>query len=155
MVTIGTKELTFEPHSTQDLEALADVNLLWGDRDSPECKASGCASNGSLKPRYPALEHPQPQPRPPAHKCLRNPEPGLDLQPLTRTQADRLGEPPLPRTPLALGKKDPGGQPWVMNPKESARRGPTLGEAGGALGNAAGTLGKEGEQEARERDRLV
>ena len=149
IVTIGTKELTFESHSTQDLEALADVNLLWNARCSSERESSGCLGNGSLNPRHATPEHPQPQPRPPAQECLRNPEPGLDLQPLTRSQANRLEEPPLSKAPLALGKKDPGGQPWVASPEESARRRPTRGEAGGALGetcgalgNAAGALGK-------------
>ena len=66
---------------------------------------------GNPEPRYPAPEHPQPQPRSPAQKCLRNPEPGLDPRTLTRSETDRLGEPSLTGTPLALGSGDPGNQP--------------------------------------------
>ena len=142
IVNIGTKELTFEPHSTQDLEALADVNLLWDARCSPACEATGCMSIRNPKPRYPTPEHPQSQPRSPAQECLRNPKPGLGLQTLTRSEADRLGEPSLAGTPLALGSKDPGSQPRVANPGESTRRRTTPGEAGGTLGKAAETLGK-------------
>ena len=143
IVNIGTKELTFEPHSTQDLEALADVYLLWDTRCSPACEASGCAGIGNPKPRCRTPEHPQPQPRSPAQECLRNPEPGLDLQTLARSQADRLREPSLTKTPLALGSEDPGGQPRVTNTEESTRRRPTLGEAGGALGKVDGQRRRE------------
>ena len=146
IVSIGTKELTFEPHSTQDLEALADVDLLWDARCSPACKTSGCVSIGNPEPRHPAPEHPQPQPRSPAQKCLRNPEPGLDPRTLTRSQTDRLGEPSHAGTPLALGNKRQENQPRVGDPGESTRRGPTLGEAGGTLGKAAEELGKADER---------
>ena len=131
------------------------MNLLWDARCSPECEASGCMGNGSLNPRYSTPEHPQPQPRPPAQECLRNHEPGLDLQPLTRSQANRLEEPPLSEATLALGKREPGGRPWVTSPEESARRRPTLGGTCRALGNAAGALGKVDRQEGREMASLV
>ena len=133
----------------QDLEALADMNLLWDARCSPACEASGCVSIGNPKPRYPTLEHLQQQPRSPAEECLRNPKPGLGLQTLTRSEADRLGEPSLVGTPLALGSKDPGSQPRVANPEESTRQRPTQGEAGGTLGMAAETLGKVDRQRRR------
>ena len=152
-------------HSTQGLGNQGDTRPLRNAKDLPDCASTGNLNPAPLalpvrrharlpaqappEPRYPTLEHPQPQPRPPAHKCLRNPEPGLDLQPLTHTQADGLEEPPLSRTPLALGKKDLGGQPWVTNPKESTRQRPTLGEAGGTLGKAAEALGKVDGQRRR------
>ena len=150
IVNIGTKELTFEPHSTQDLGALADVNLLWNARCSPACKASGCVGIGNPKPRYPTPQHPQPQPRSPAQECLCKPRPGLGLQTLARSEADRLGEPSPAGTPLALGSKDPRSQPRVTNPGESTRREPMLGKAGGALGKAAEMLGKIDGQRRRE-----
>ena len=131
------------------------MNLLWDARCSPECESSGCVGNGSLNPRYSTPEHPQPQPRSPAQECLRNPKPGLGLQTLARSEADRLGEPSLAGTPLALGSKDPTSQPRVTNPGESTRQRPTLGEAGGALGKAAETLKKVDGQRRREIASLV
>ena len=138
------------------------MNLLWDARCSPACEASVCVSIGNPKPRCPMPKHPQPQPRSLAQECLCKPEPGLDLQPLTRSQAHRLREPPLSKATRALGKKDPGDQPWVTSPEESTRRRPTLGEAGWALGgtyralgNAAGALGKVDGQEGREMTSLV
>ena len=44
IVTHGEKELTFEPHSTQDLEALGDAGLLWDARCPPRCDSPECAS---------------------------------------------------------------------------------------------------------------
>ena len=70
---------------------------------------------------------------------MRNLKPRLDPQPLTRLQADRLEKPLLSKTPLALGREDPGGQSWLSNQEESAGRWPALGKEDGTLGK-----GKDG-----------
>ena len=103
VVTLGKKELTFEPHSTQDLEALGDVGLLWNARCSPGCGSPGCADIKNLEPHDPAPKALQPQPCQPVTACTRNPGPRLEpeaLQPLPRQQADRLKRPPRTEPPL-------------------------------------------------------
>ena len=143
IVTLGEKELTFEPHSTQDLEALGDVGLLWNARCSPECDSPECTGSKSLRPHNPAPEAPQPQPCQPDAERIRNLKPRLDPQPLTRSQANRLEKPLLTKTPLALGKEDPGGQPWLTNQEESAWRRPALGKEDGTLGKGKDGGGEE------------
>ena len=105
IVTLGEKELTFEPHSTQDLEALGDVGLLWDARCSPECDSPECRGSKSLRPHNPVPGAPQPQPCQPDEECTRNLEPRPDPQPLTRPQANRLEKPLLTKPPLAPARK--------------------------------------------------
>ena len=143
IVTLGEKELTFEPHSTQDLEALGDVGLLWDARCPPRCNSPECAGTQNLRPRNPTPGDPQPQPCQPGAECIRNLEPRLDSQPLTRLQADRLEKPLLSKTPLALGREDTGGQPWLSSQEESAGRGPALGKEDGTLGKGKDGGGEE------------
>ena len=136
IITLGKRELTFEPHSTQDLEALGDVGLLWDARYPP--RSTGC---GNLEPRSPTPEGPQPQAYQLDAECIRNLEPRLDPQPLTRSQANRLEKPLLTKT-LALGKEDPSSQPQLTDQEESAWRRPALGKGDRTLGK-----GKDGGDE--------
>ena len=75
IVSIGTKELTFEPHSTQDLEALADVNLLWDARCSPACETSGCVSFGNPELATPRRNTRNPNPARPPRSAYATPSP--------------------------------------------------------------------------------
>ena len=119
VVTIGRRELTWEPNSTQDLEALSDVGLLWDARHPPEC-----AGSRNLGPHSPTPGTLLPQPYPAG---TRNPEPRLEPeapQPLTRRQADRLKRPPLVDPPLALGPQCPNGGPgwWAASNRPGETR---------------------------------
>ena len=106
IITLGKRELTFQPHSIQDLEAMGDVGLLWDARHPP-----GSTGSENQEPRNPTPGDPQPQPCQPDAECIRNLKPRLDPQPLTRSQANRLEKPRATKTPLALGNGDPRGQP--------------------------------------------
>ena len=142
VVTIGRKELTWEPHSTQDLEALSDVWLLWDARHPP-----GCAGSRNLEPRSPTPGTPLPQPYPAG---TRNPEPRLEPeapQPQTRRQADRLKRPPLTDPPLALDQQCPNNKPQLAGREEPPGRGPALGSWGKDARELAGRKGGGCEQQ--------
>lgn len=83
VIAIGKRELTFEPHSTQDLRALNDAELLWDLRDPP---------SGASAP----LTTPLGNANPPA---LRNP----DLHVTQIGSRDLRATDALTRTPQALG----------------------------------------------------
>ena len=138
IITLGKRELTFEPHSTQDLEALGDVGLLWDAWRPP-----GSTGSENLQPRNPAPGDAQPQPCQPDAGCIRNLKPRLGPQPLTRSQTNRLEKPLFTKTPLALGKEDLGRQPWLTNLEESAWRRPALRKEDGALGKGKDGGGEE------------
>ena len=134
IITLGREELTFEPHSTQDLEALGDMGPLWDAKCSPECVPPGCMGSKSLSPRNPTLERPQPQPCQPTTKCMRNPDPRLDSRTLALPHTDRLGEPLHTKELLALGKQDLGQPAERASSERWAGLRPMLGGAGGTLG---------------------
>ena len=141
VVAIGRKELTWEPYSTQDLEALSDVGLLWDTRYPP-----GCAGSRNLEPRSPTPGIPLPQPYPVG---VRNPKPRLEPeapQPLTRQQADRLEGPPLADPLLVLGQQRPNDKPRLAGREEKPGRDPVLGNWEEDARGLAGGKGGGGEQ---------